>query len=180
MVESESARKGKKGDTGMNGIEIYTGYYANIRKYLQGGCALIGISIGTPKWLGDPSIITFLRKLAPAPYMLGIEDEAEYTRQFRERVLGRLDYGATITDIERVALMAGKRKAVLLCYEKPPKFCHRSLVAEWISSHGEYAVTEYGYADGAPAAEAAKPKEVQPDLFAEAGVEIRVQEQDWR
>lgn len=163
-------------------IEIYTGYYANIRKYLQGGCALVGISIGTPKWLGDASIITFLRKLAPAPYMLGIEDVAEYTRQFRERVLGRLDYGSTITDIERVALMAGKRKAVLLCFEKPPKFCHRSLVAEWINSHGERYVREYGYEGegGAPSGEQKKPAAVQPDLFAEAGVEVKVQEQDWR
>lgn len=180
MVESESARKGKKGDTGMNGIEIYTGYYANIRKYLQGGCALIGISIGTPKWLGDPSIITFRRSLAPLPFMLGIEDEEEYTRKFREAVLAKRSYREEVDEIARIATSQGKRKAVLLCYEKPPKFCHRSLVAEWISSHGEYAVTEYGYDAGAAAAEAAKPKVVQPDLFAEAGVEVRVQEQDWR
>ena len=163
-------------------IEIYTGYYANIRKYLQGGCALVGISIGTPKWLGDTSIITFMRQLAPAPYMLGVEDVAEYTRLYRERVLARLDYEATMTDVERVALMAGKRKAVLLCFEKPPKFCHRSLVAEWINSHGDRYVREYGYENEQAecSRERQKPKVEQPDLFAFSGVEVKVQEQDWR
>ena len=82
-----------------------------------------------------------------------------------------------VTDIERVALLAGKRKAVLLCYEKPPKFCHRSLVAEWINSHGERYVREYGY-ENEQQVEAGRtqpqPKhgEEQLDLFAEAGVQI--------
>lgn len=145
---------------------IYTGYYANLRKYIAAGCAPVGISIGTPKYLQGSGILRFVKSLAPRYDMLSIEDEAEYTRRYKAEVLGRREYRTVMAEIEAAA--CGKQKAVLLCYEKPPKFCHRSLVADWINSYGDFYVREFGYeGSGAPAL---PPKVVQTDMFAALGV----------
>ena len=148
-------------------LEIFTGYYANLRKYLAGGCVPIGISVGTPEYLKGNPHISYLRKLAPAYSMLRIEDEAEYTQRYREEILGRLNVRDVIMDIARIVYERKQDSgaAVLLCYEKPPKFCHRSLVAEWINQSGVFRqkVTEYGYEKVEP------PKQAeQMDLFGES------------
>ena len=154
-------------------IEIYTGYYANLRKYLAGGCVPIGISVGTPEYLKGNPIITFMRRLAPTYALLRVEDEGEYTRRYRVEVLGGLDYRSVVDEIRAKAAQAGKKKAILLCYEKPPKFCHRSLVAEWLNSKGEFYVREYGYEGVQCVPASQRPKEPeQPDLFEAAGVRI--------
>ena len=146
-------------------LEIFTGYYANLRKYLAGGCVPIGISVGTPRYLMGNPYISYLRKLAPSPSMLRIESEEEYTRRFREEILGRLDRREVLWDIARIIHgKGGTGKAVLLCYEKPPKFCHRSLVADWINE-GEILrnrVLEFGYEQ--PRAKT-EPVPVQMELF---------------
>ena len=129
----------------MRRIEIHTGYYANIRKYVAGGCVPVGISIGKPKYLMSMPLLSFRQSLAPSYALLRVADEAEYTRRFKSEILARLDYGTEIGAIEALCMKAGLSKAVLLCYEKPPSFCHRKLVADWISSYGEFRVTEYGY-----------------------------------
>ena len=179
----------------MEKLEIYTGYYANLRKYLAGGCAAIGISVGTPSYLKGNPVVSYMRWLGPTYDMLDIEDEAEYTRQYRERILAKLDYRRQIAKFHEIASAQDKSKVVLLCYEKPPKFCHRSLLAEWINSHHEFSVGEYGYAQEAatvpqtatvpaPAAKATGVGLVQPDLFSAMGVDIpRIPDEspsDWR
>lgn len=159
-------------------IEIYTGYYANVRKYLAGGCACIGISVGTPRYLEGNTLISYARELAPTYSMIHMQDEAEYTRLYNQIVLGRLDYAKVMEHIFGIAREQRKTKAVLLCYEKPPKFCHRQLAAKWINSHGEMFVREYGY-DG----EAAKPspaKVRQGDMFEEARIFTKNRPTDWR
>ena len=154
-------------------FEIYPGYYANLRKYLAGGCTPIGISVGTPEYLKGNPIITYMRRLAPSYALLRVEDEAEYTRRFKAEVLGCLDYRHIVNEICAKATAMGRSKAILLCYEKPPKFCHRSLVAEWLNSKGEFYVREYGYEGVQCVPASQRPKEPeQPDLFEAAGVRI--------
>ena len=95
---------------------------------------------------------------------------AEYTRQYRAHILGRLDARVEISAVQQIARSQGRKRAVLMCYEKPPKFCHRSLVAEWMNATGEVCVREYGY----EGVSAAKPhvKAVTGDLFEAFGVEM--------
>lgn len=163
----------------MDGIEIYTGYYANIRKYVAGGCALVGISVGTPSHLKGNADIAWRRTLAPTYPMIRIEDEAEYTRLYRRFILGRLDPMAEIEAVRSLARQRRLGRAVLLCYEKPPKFCHRSLVAEWMNATGAVCVREYGCA--APEHQGrSRPRFTCGDLFESAGVEVRRDESDWR
>ena len=155
----------------MSFTTIYTGYYANLRRYLAAGCAPIGISVGTPKYLQGSGLLQFVKRLAPRYDMLRIEDEDEYTRRYKSEVLGRLDYRSVIAEIEALAKSCGKQSAVLLCYEKPPKFCHRSLVAEWINARGEFYVREFGY-EGEEAA-AKPPRIFQMDMFSSLGTEAQ-------
>lgn len=62
-------------------------------------------------------------------------DAERYTRRFKDEILARLD-PYQVKD-ELTALVGGDAKAsavVLMCYEKPPRFCHRHLVAEWLGN----------------------------------------------
>jgi len=61
--------------------------------------------------------------LAPSWELIKITDEKEYTERYRKEVLNLLDPRQVVEDL--------REDAILLCWEKPDKFCHRRLVAEW-------------------------------------------------
>lgn len=56
----------------------------------------------------------------------------EYTARYTTEILDRLDPAAVAREI---VILVGP-DAVLLCWEKPGKFCHRHIVAAWLRSHG--------------------------------------------
>jgi len=59
-------------------------------------------------------------------------DNDFYIKHFNEEVLATLD---PITVYKEIAAFVNddSKTAVLMCYEKPSDFCHRHLVAEWLS-----------------------------------------------
>jgi len=61
-------------------------------------------------------------------------DQNFYIEQFQKEVLDKLD------PIE-VAEELGN-DAILLCWEKPDKFCHRHLVSKWLSEHLNIKIKE--------------------------------------
>lgn len=137
-------------------MKIYTGYYGNLRAYKD--LTKVAISLGMPKWV-DASSMPNMRMLNPKGWMLKLP-EGEYTRHYMA-MLGKLDYGEIVNLLESLSL---GRDVVLLCYEVPGVFCHRHLVADWISQHGEYRVGEY-YGE-AKEKKQGKPEEPnQPMLF---------------
>ena len=65
---------------------------------------------------------------------LALKDSPEaYTREYEARVLGSLVPTKVYADLHAIATKSGKSKVVLLCYESPEKFCHRHLVAQWLT-----------------------------------------------
>ncbi len=52
-------------------------------------------------------------------------DEEFYTKQYYNEVLNELD--------PKVVYKELGENSVLLCWEAPDKFCHRHIVAEWLS-----------------------------------------------
>ena len=52
-------------------------------------------------------------------------DEEFYTKQYYKEVLNKLDPKKTYEELGE--------NAILLCWEAPDKFCHRHIVAKWIS-----------------------------------------------
>ena len=53
-------------------------------------------------------------------------DEAFYVEQYQKEVLNKLDPHQVYADLGE--------NAVLLCWEKSGKFCHRHLIARWLES----------------------------------------------
>lgn len=113
-------------------MKIFTSYFTN--RNLPDSLVKISISRFPPKgWTG----LQYL-PLAPSPELLAhvkqTHDHDHYTDVFGNQ-LKSLDKNQVLEDIGK---LSGNRDTVLLCYEKPGNFCHRHLVAEWLSGVEEY------------------------------------------
>ena len=63
--------------------------------------------------------------------------EESYTKRYQDEVL-RVLYAPLVA--EELLKLAAPHEPILLCWEKPGKFCHRHLVAAWLG----ISVTEVG------------------------------------
>lgn len=64
----------------------------------------------------------------------------DYERRFREEILGR---PAAMDELRRTKEMAKVKDVYLVCYEKPPKKCHRLVLMDIIREmNGSYAMVE--------------------------------------
>ena len=61
-------------------------------------------------------------------------DEEFYKIQYQKEVLDKLDPREVYEELGE--------NAVLLCWEKPGKFCHRHLAAAWLTKHLGIMITE--------------------------------------
>jgi uncharacterized protein (DUF488 family) len=61
-------------------------------------------------------------------------DEATYRKEY-QKILDSLDPAKVGKDLGPDAIM--------LCWERPGEFCHRRLVAEWLSKHLGQSVPEF-------------------------------------
>lgn len=92
----------------------------------KGDPRCVAISARVPKGYSNRRC----KKLAPPYWMVrksksGEITDEEFERQFTEYVLEKLDAREILDEIGD--------DAVLLCWEKAGEFCHRKLVAEWLS-----------------------------------------------
>lgn len=60
-------------------------------------------------------------------------DNDFYIQSYKEQVLSRLSPKDVVAMLYH---MSGGSDIALVCYEKPSDFCHRHLVAEWMSEAG--------------------------------------------
>lgn len=123
---------------------IYTSYFARLQHFPS---SLFPISIARypPKWYTGAT----MDFLAPTHEILQRwknsnqtpEDEKQYEEAFVKDVLSHLlplmiFYGATIILPMQNKFSTEQVDAVLLCYERPEKFCHRHIVAKWFREAG--------------------------------------------
>lgn len=106
---------------------IYTSYFSN-NKNIPKELKRISISRFTPSWA---TVDLEMKTLAPSADLLnrykdGLVSDEAYTAEYVEylRSLDPFEVGNSIQD------------SVLLCYEKDGDFCHRNLVANWLSGFG--------------------------------------------
>jgi len=103
---------------------LYTSYFSFVQKVPSE--FLVAIAGGVP--LGFAGL--HYRKLAPKKdwweqwYNEKLSDDW-YTRKYNETVLNNLDPVTILKEF-------GDNK-ILLCWEKPGKFCHRHLIADWLN-----------------------------------------------
>lgn len=118
--------------------EIYTGYFAKAKKYPD---AITQVSIAryAPKEYRGYEY----KELAPTEKILHdykkTQDVADYINSFNQQILLKKNADDVVSDL--IALTHEAEKIVLLCYEKPENFCHRHIVAEWLTQAG-YPVVE--------------------------------------
>ena len=126
---------------------IYTSYFSKIKDLPD---SVIPISICGKAPDGYKGLQ--YKKLAPKYdfFMRWKEthDNEYYIKCFNEQVLHVLNCDDIIKDL---LLLVGNFKGLnylpdicLVCYEKPSDFCHRHLVADWLSKNG-YKCEEFIY-----------------------------------
>jgi uncharacterized protein (DUF488 family) len=120
-------------------MKIFTGNFANVKKYEARGLYPVSIALSARYFSGDK-----FPQLAPA-YSFMKEEEKEYTKQYKSVVLSRI----TPQFVFNILLQkGGGRDVVLLCHEKQGEFCHRRLVAQWLEENLSIQVPELGNMKG--------------------------------
>lgn len=115
--------------------KIYTGNFANVKKYQDQNLTPISIARFNRYFSGSK-----LMELAPPAIMIH-DPEPIYTPKFKMEVLDKLN----ATEIfEKIKKLSNGKDVVLLCYEKEGDFCHRHLVADWLSLNLDIEIKELG------------------------------------
>lgn len=115
---------------------IYTSYFAKL-KSLPSNFTPVSICIIPPAWYKGLQY----KKLAPKYdfFMKWKEthDNDFYVNCFNNQVLNTLDASTVVKELLSLLPKDQTNQTLcLLCYEKPSDFCHRHLVADWLTRNG--------------------------------------------
>ena len=128
-------------------MTIYTSYFANWQKLRAAGVVMISVAAIPPKWFTGQQLNHAAPKWSPVH-----ESNVAFEWRYREETLRRINPSMFIESLER---FSGGRDVALCCWEKPDSFCHRHILAEWLTKKTGVEIKEFGY----------KPQPVQLSLF---------------
>ena len=115
-------------------MEIATGYFAKARAYSDAGYILVSIAKKNPWFLPVGLKLHEEQRLAPTDEILELKDNPdEYEKKYRNEVLRLWNPYEIYCSLYGLTVAYNKNKVILLCYEAPDKFCHRHIVAKWLS-----------------------------------------------
>ena len=118
---------------------IYTSYFGAIEQ-LPKDYALISIARSAPKyWFGLE-----YKKLAPSLAILSDYKRTGNEEKYIQEFSFQLFCLTPSIVIDELVTMARGYNIILMCYEKPQDFCHRHLVAKWLTDNG-YKTQEFNY-----------------------------------
>ena len=117
-------------------MKIYTSYFGNYQNF--GDKKPVSIALYSPTNFKGIRYIA----LAPTKEILEFKNNEDgYTKLFKKKL-----YKMTASSVyAQLKLFSENKDVVLLCYEKPPQFCHRHLVAEWLEKELNIEVKELTY-----------------------------------
>jgi hypothetical protein len=126
-------------------MQIYTSYFHTIPKLRNAGILPVIISMSSPPEMQD---ICSFSKLAPSRTLVGLYKsggltDRTYIELYSAQVLSR--WASTDALYTELSNLTEGQDCALLCWEKPGTFCHRHLVADFLTAGG-YPVSEWGYA----------------------------------
>lgn len=128
-------------------MEIATGYFAKAKQYADMGYALVSISRVAPWFLPKELTVYPCDCLAPTDDILALKDAPDkYTQEYRREILAKMKPTDVFHKLWMIAHQEQKDKIVLLCYESSEKFCHRHLVAKWLTDGLGQKVEEFNLA----------------------------------
>ncbi len=119
-------------------MKIFTSYFGNSQKLKEAGIKIICVAIGKPRFIaGIPQMLN----VCPTRYMVsGPCSHDEYLKLY-DRILASQDANQVVKQIE---MLSGGKDVALCCYEKPGDFCHRHILAKWITENTGIEITEFG------------------------------------
>lgn len=134
-------------------MNIFTSYFGNSRKLNEAGIMIICVAIGKPKFLNVPQMLNVCptRRMVSGPC-----SREEYLRLY-DNILASQDANKII---EQIKLLGKGRDVALCCYEKPEDFCHRHILAKWLTENTGIEIAEFGSTD-----KARTPTYIQTSLF---------------
>lgn len=127
-------------------MHIYTGYFGEIDDLKRENLLLVSIAAKTPPNLN----IYEMKELAPSYSIFSEYYESEsdskievYTHRFNNEILNKLNPHTIYEKLCVLSEQNDDRDICLLCYETAGDFCHRHLVAKWLSDNVHVAVYEF-------------------------------------
>lgn len=120
-------------------MKIYTSYYAKVRKIPE-DIVRVSIAGKAPDWYTGLEYKNIAPKIGFFLEWKKNKDNNYYIEHYNTEVLENLNAKRVYLDLER---LSNGKDCVLLCYEKPNDFCHRHLVAEWLSHELSIEVSEW-------------------------------------
>lgn len=124
-------------------MEIATGYFAKAKIYAEMGYALVSIAKVAPWFIAKELTLYSCDELKPTDEILALKDNpAKYEGKYRKEILGPIRSLKIFNDLYLIARQEHKDKVVLLCYESPEKFCHRHIVADWLTTNLGHKIKE--------------------------------------
>jgi hypothetical protein len=134
-------------------MKIFTSYFGNSRKLKEAGVNMICVAIGKPRFIaGIPQMLN----VCPTRYMVSGPCSREEYLKLYDRILASQDANQVVKQIE---MLSGGKDVALCCYEKPGDFCHRHILAKWLTEKTGIDITEFGVV------EKKEPEYEQASLF---------------
>ena len=118
--------------------ELYTGYFANTKKYEEMGYTPVSVAGITPEFFKGEKWIDFApRKSFFSKWKRGELSNKEYMKEY-------LNYLKTLPkeDIEELRELTKTNKFVMCCYEKTGDFCHRHYLGAFLRKVYGFKVQE--------------------------------------
>lgn len=118
-------------------MKIFTSYFGNIRKLYINNITPICIARGVPKFFRGEVV----HSVAPYSWMLSDNvSREEYIDAYFNKVLANVN---PLELVNQLAKISNGKDVALCCYEKPSDFCHRHLLAKWLSEKLGIEVKEF-------------------------------------
>jgi len=118
-------------------MKIYTSYFGNASKLGKAGVRMISVARYQPRFLPN---IPKLLNVAPTPFMLSDRCSEELYLKMYDNILFHLKAEDVMREIE---MLAKGSDVALCCYEKPTDFCHRHILAKWLTEQTRVEVKEF-------------------------------------
>lgn len=135
-------------------MNIYTSYFGNKKALDKAGVVMVSVARWQPRYCPVPFVAL---DVAPTVWMLKEATSQQYDEEYK-RILSKLDVPGFIKRLESFGKGAD---VALCCYEKPGDFCHRHVLAEYITAQTGIEIKEFEAAPSKPA----QPKYDTPSLF---------------
>lgn len=122
---------------------IYTGYFAKLKYYQSNNLSPVRISNGGRN-IVEHKVNSFIPEWEIVnAHKKGLIDNETYRRLYLLQLSSFIEDPKLNLMMESILSSLYQTNTILLCYERPEKFCHRHILAEWIKDNFGYDVVEF-------------------------------------